>query len=181
MHYVALQDAQPDRAIVVDDLGGGRYAVSIDGRRLELTAQPTGPLAAPTGLDLMLDNAVYSVACTHSGSQVHAQLQGHQQALEVVPLRHLQQHRSRQAQTQQDGSARLLAPMAGRIVSVLVQVGAEVTAGQGLVVLEAMKMENELRAPHAGVVAQLPAGVGQVVDAGTLLCVVHQSLPPSAG
>jgi biotin carboxyl carrier protein len=70
------------------------------------------------------------------------------------------------------GPARVTAPMPGRIVRVLSQPGASVIAGQGLVVIEAMKMENELRAPRGGRLLELLVREGQAVEAGTLLAVV---------
>ena len=70
------------------------------------------------------------------------------------------------------GPARLTAPMPGRVVHVLVTEGASVEAGQGLVVVEAMKMENELRAPRAGRIELVAVREGQAVDAGALLVVV---------
>jgi acetyl/propionyl-CoA carboxylase alpha subunit len=68
--------------------------------------------------------------------------------------------------------ARLTAPMPGRVVRVLSAVGADVVAGQGLVVIEAMKMENELRAPRAGRISELRVSEGQAVETGALLAVV---------
>jgi biotin carboxyl carrier protein len=62
--------------------------------------------------------------------------------------------------------------MPGRVVRVLAAAGTEVAAGQGLVVVEAMKMENELRAPHAGRVAELTVREGQAVEAGATLAVI---------
>jgi biotin carboxyl carrier protein len=62
--------------------------------------------------------------------------------------------------------------MPGKIVRVLVAAGDQVTARQGLVVVEAMKMENELRAPHAGRVAELTVREGQAVEAGATLAVI---------
>ena len=59
--------------------------------------------------------------------------------------------------------------MAGRVVRVLVAQGQAVAARQGVVVVEAMKMENELRAPHAGVVKAVHVGAGAPVDAGQVL------------
>ncbi|MBI3932606.1 MAG: acetyl-CoA carboxylase biotin carboxyl carrier protein subunit [Acidobacteria bacterium] len=63
--------------------------------------------------------------------------------------------------------------MPGKIVRVLVGAGDEVGAGQGLVVMEAMKMENELRAPRAGRVRELPVREGQTVETGALLALVE--------
>jgi biotin carboxyl carrier protein len=71
------------------------------------------------------------------------------------------------------GPARVTAPMPGKLVRVLVVPGQEVAVGEGLVVIEAMKMENELRAPKAGRVKDVPAREGQAVEAGALLVVVE--------
>jgi acetyl/propionyl-CoA carboxylase alpha subunit len=67
----------------------------------------------------------------------------------------------------------LLAPMPGLVVRVLAEAGAAVTAGQPLVVLEAMKMEHTVAAPTGGVLAELRASAGEQVDAGQVLAVVE--------
>jgi acetyl/propionyl-CoA carboxylase alpha subunit len=67
------------------------------------------------------------------------------------------------------GLAPVIAPMPGLIVRVHVAVGDRVRAGQGIVVMEAMKMENELRAPADGVVRAIAAVTGQAVEKGTVL------------
>ena len=71
------------------------------------------------------------------------------------------------------GPQRIIAPMPGKIVRVLVKAGDQVKARQGLVVVEAMKMENELRAVRDGRVRDLVVVEGQSVDAGALLLVVE--------
>jgi biotin carboxyl carrier protein len=70
------------------------------------------------------------------------------------------------------GGQRLVSPMPGKVAAVLVTVGQRVEPGAGLVVLEAMKMENEFRATAGGVVAEVHAVPGQAVDAGDLLVVI---------
>lgn len=72
-----------------------------------------------------------------------------------------------------NGSLRVVAPMPGRVVRVLVAVGDEVQARQPLVVVEAMKMENELSVPRAGRVAEVAVAEGQSVEAGRLLVLVE--------
>jgi biotin carboxyl carrier protein len=67
------------------------------------------------------------------------------------------------------GPAPILAPMPGLIVRVSVEVGDKVEAGQGIVVMEAMKMENELRATTAGVVKSIEVAAGTAVEKGALL------------
>ncbi|HEX4347969.1 MAG TPA: biotin/lipoyl-containing protein [Vicinamibacterales bacterium] len=71
-----------------------------------------------------------------------------------------------------DGPERLIAPMPGKIVKVLAKPGDRVQARQPLVVIEAMKMENELRAARAGTVTEIHAAEGASVDAGALLAVL---------
>jgi biotin carboxyl carrier protein len=63
--------------------------------------------------------------------------------------------------------------MPGKLVRVLVEAGQDVEVGQGLVVVEAMKMENELRATRAGRVKELLVREGQAVETGALLVVVE--------
>jgi biotin carboxyl carrier protein len=71
------------------------------------------------------------------------------------------------------GPQRVVAPMPGKVVRVLVQAGDQVTARQGLVVVEAMKMENELRAARDGRVRDVAVKEGQSVDAGAVLLTVE--------
>ncbi len=71
------------------------------------------------------------------------------------------------------GPQRVTSPMPGKVVRILVKSGDEVKARQGLVVVEAMKMENELRAARDGRVREVPVAEGQSVDAGTLLLIVE--------
>ena len=63
--------------------------------------------------------------------------------------------------------------MPGKVVRVLVKPGETVEAGQGLLVVEAMKMQNEMRAPRAGRIVSLPAVEGATVAAGEVLVVIE--------
>jgi biotin carboxyl carrier protein len=67
----------------------------------------------------------------------------------------------------------IVAPMPALVVRHEVTVGQEIVAGQGLVVLEAMKMENEIRSPRAGRVTALPAAVGKAVEKGEILVILE--------
>ncbi len=93
-----------------------------------------------------------------------------------IPV-HLRNHRERRSSgpgvADGRGPQRLTAPMPGKVVRVLVKPGDEVRARQGLVVVEAMKMENELRASREGRVGAVLVSEGQSVEAGTALVVVE--------
>ena len=71
------------------------------------------------------------------------------------------------------GRAEVRAPMPGKVVRVLVEPGARVEAGDGLVVVEAMKMQNEMKSPRAGTVAELHARPGATVNGGDVLVVAE--------
>jgi biotin carboxyl carrier protein len=71
------------------------------------------------------------------------------------------------------GRASILAPMPGKIVRVLVKAGDEVTAGQGIVVVEAMKMQNEMKAPKDGRVIAIQVKENDSVTAGAVLAVIE--------
>ena len=72
-----------------------------------------------------------------------------------------------------DGEQRIVAPMPGKVVKILVAPGDEVKARQGIVVVEAMKMENELGAPRAGRVKEIHVKEGTSVEAGRILAVIE--------
>jgi biotin carboxyl carrier protein len=72
-----------------------------------------------------------------------------------------------------EGPEQIVSVMPGRVARVLVEVGAKVEAGQGIVVVEAMKMENEIAAGKAGTVASIAVEPGQTVEGGGLLAVIE--------
>jgi biotin carboxyl carrier protein len=71
------------------------------------------------------------------------------------------------------GKVQMRAMMPGRVLSVAVKVGDDVTANQGVLVIEAMKMENELKSPKAGKVVEVKVTAGQTVEKGELLIVIE--------
>ena len=71
------------------------------------------------------------------------------------------------------GPVKLVAPMPGKVVRLLKAEGAPVEAGEGVVVVEAMKMQNEIRSPRKGVVKKILAAAGAAVNAGEALAVVE--------
>lgn len=72
-----------------------------------------------------------------------------------------------------DQAARIVAPMPGKVVRILVDVGTEIEAGAGVIVVEAMKMQNEMKSPIAGTVRAMSVEVGATVNAGDVLAVIE--------
>jgi 3-methylcrotonyl-CoA carboxylase alpha subunit len=100
------------------------------------------------------------------GERIHVRSGGRSVSLTWVP-----RFRDLAAEAAADGC---LAPMPGKIIKVLVENGDTVKAGQPLVVMEAMKMEHTLAAPHDGTIASLAVEAGQQVEGGTVIAVVEE-------
>jgi biotin carboxyl carrier protein len=98
-------------------------------------------------------------------------IDGRRYGFEVEDPRSLQGRRGAGAGT--EGPRPVKAPMPGRVVRLLVEVGEDVEEGQGVVVIEAMKMQNELKSPKAGRVIRVGAAVGDTVGSGDVLVVVE--------
>lgn len=98
-------------------------------------------------------------------------LQGEARNITIVDPKRLRSTHS--AGAHDVGAAQIVSPMPGKIVRVLVEVGAQVEAGTGIVVVEAMKMQNEMKAPKAGVVVSINAAEGATVSAGDVLAVIE--------
>jgi biotin carboxyl carrier protein len=81
--------------------------------------------------------------------------------------------RARSSAGASQGRQNIIAPMPGKVVRLLVAVGDAVEAGQGLIVVEAMKMQNEMKSPKAGVVVELKTKSGATVTAGEILLVIE--------
>jgi biotin carboxyl carrier protein len=69
----------------------------------------------------------------------------------------------------------VVTPMQGTVLAVEVEVGDDVQPGQVICIVEAMKMENEITAPHAGVVTEIGVEVGQAVAQGQVVCVLNEA------
>ena len=81
--------------------------------------------------------------------------------------------RSRERVGQSRGRQEIVASMPGRVIRVLVEANQEVEAGQGLIVVEAMKMQNEMKSPSAGKVVEVKTAPGAAVSAGEVLIVIE--------
>jgi biotin carboxyl carrier protein len=147
--------------------GAGRYSVRIDGRLLTVDWRESGAFAS---LLLLPEARSHDVAVEPRAGGYRVLVGGDEF---VVELHEAGRATGAAVARGPAGPTRLLAPMPGRIVRVLVEAGQQVEAGQGLVVMEAMKMENELRAPRAGRVAEVHALEGRAVETGALLAVVE--------
>jgi biotin carboxyl carrier protein len=147
---------------------GTRLAAEIDGRRYELEARETG-----AGVYLLIvGGQAHECRVDRGRAGFNVSIGQHVYAVTIADPKRL---RGAQGTSVHDGegSAEVIAPMPGKIVRVLVEAGAQVEAGAGLVIVEAMKMQNEMKSPRAGTVTTIHAEVGVTVNAGDVLVVVE--------
>jgi biotin carboxyl carrier protein len=108
---------------------------------------------------------------TRMGGSWSVVLRGQNYEVTIIDPKRLRSTQSSAAH--QAGAAEIVSPMPGKIVRVLVEAGASVEAGAGVIVVEAMKMQNEMKAPKAGVVVSIRTEAGATVNAGDVLAVIE--------
>ena len=146
---------------------GERARWTIDGRALDADA-------------VEVSSGIYSIVIggksfearveSKSDSDLHVTIAGHEFNVAIRNPR--KWNRNREAGAEAEGRQQVTAPMPGKIVLVLVKTGDAVDAGQGIVVVEAMKMQNEIRSPKSGTVERLLVVAGQTVNAGDVVAIV---------
>jgi biotin carboxyl carrier protein len=122
-------------------------------------------------LSLLVDGHSYEIKREQTATDLHMWVGSSRFAVELRDPRSL---RSRQkAGGDETGPKKIVAPMPGRVVRLLVAEGCEVEAGQGMIVVEAMKMQNEIKAPKKGLVKKISTSPGAAVNPGDVLAIVE--------
>lgn len=166
----------PHRPVEVDvqAVGDGRYRVRVgDGEPFEVEAD-----AAPGGVHLRAGDRSFCVSAGARGDGLHVHAGGFDAVLRVLDERARRVLARTGAGFVAEGTQIIRSPMPGKVVAVLVEPGQKVEAGQGVVVIEAMKMENELRADAAGVVAAVHVAPGDRVEGNADLVVLEAGPDP---
>ena len=165
MRFVATVGGKPT---TVDVHGAdGRYRVTIDDRVWEVDARLT-----PQGIySLLIDGTSYVVDVAEKDERTVIDVGGESYAVQVEEeTRYV--IRTRGGTAGDGGGQTLVAPLPGRITHVAVAAGQAVAPGDTLLVIEAMKMENEFKARVGGTVAEVRVTAGQAVNAGDVLLVI---------
>jgi biotin carboxyl carrier protein len=143
-----------------------RWLCRLDGRDVGVDAV----LARPDVLSLRIGNQAYEVKCERVAGETHLWVGSARFAAEVRDPRSL---RGRVRPVDDHGPRKLTAPMPGKIVRVLVSQGDDVEAGAGGLVVEAMKMQNEIKSPKKGTIQKILVSEGAAVNAGDVLAIVE--------
>ena len=165
MVYEVTVDGKPHRLEIEKAEDG--WMCRIDGQEIKVDAV----LTRRDVLSLLVDGRSYEVKREQTAADLHLWVGSTRFGVEVRDPRSL---RSRRDGTgDEKGPKKVMASMPGRVVRLLVTEGAEVEAGQGIVVVEAMKMQNEIKSPKKGIVRKLAATAGATVNAGDVLAIVE--------
>lgn len=148
------------------DHADGRWQCRLDGQVVEIDAV----LTRRDVLSVIIGGKAYEIKRERTATDLHLWVGPVRYG---VVLRDPRSLRSRAGAADDKGPRKLIAPMPGKVVRVLAEEGAEVEPGQGVLVVEAMKMQNEIKSPKKGVVRKISVRTGGTVNAGDVLAVVE--------
>jgi biotin carboxyl carrier protein len=144
----------------------GLWSCRLDGRAFEVDAI----LTRPDVLSLRIGNLVYEVKSERVANDLRLWVGSKGFAVEVRDPRSL---RGRTRTGDDRGPRKITAPMPGKVVRLMVRPGEEVELGHGVAVVEAMKMQNEIKSPKKGTIQKILVTEGEAVNAGDVLAIVE--------
>ncbi len=151
--------------VEVDAVGAGTYRVKVG----DADARLVDARVSAAGVHLHDNQRSVAVRTGARGDALDVHADGLTETLTVLDARAVRLRARRNAAGMGSSGDAVASPMPGRVVQVMVAEGDSVSAGQGVVVVEAMKMENELRAERDGVVAKVHVKVGDTVESSAVL------------
>ena len=148
-------------------VSNGRVAAEIGGRVYDLEFREP----EPDSYLFFVSTDVHECRVSQAKEHFDVNIRGRNCAVRIVDPKRLRSGQN--SDRHHDGVAEILAPMPGKVVRVQLEAGAEVEKGAGIVVVEAMKMQNEMKAPRAGKLVSINVKPGDTVNAGDVLAVVE--------
>jgi biotin carboxyl carrier protein len=169
MRYLAtLKGAEHD--FEFEELGAHAYVVMLGDQRFELDLRRVGP----GSFSVLVGNRSFDFDVTADGEEmVVASRAGAWRVGLINERRRAMREAEKRLGREVSGRVELKAMMPGRVVNVLVKPDDEVASGQGVLTVEAMKMENEIKTPKAGKVLEVRVAAGQTVEKGEVLAIIE--------
>jgi biotin carboxyl carrier protein len=167
MAYIAKLGDQ-SYTVEIEETAKSVYRVSVDGNEFLVDGKKTGR----TNYSLIVDNRSFEIEVDNTGDEYRVLVDGRNYRIELVDERRTRVGGGQSGATPQ-GRQLVTVPMPGKIIAVLVSEADTVEKGQGLIIVEAMKMENEVRSPISGTVKEIKVTAGETVESGALLVVVE--------
>jgi len=167
VNYQVGERGGASRPVALRETGEGVYEITLDGRTVHVDAVRSGP----TIYSVIEDGRQFEAMVDEKGAHGFDVLV----AGRIFHLESLDERTKLLAQSATPvltGPQAIAAEMPGKVVKIAAPAGESVREGQGVVILEAMKMENEIPSPIAGVVSEIAVSEGQTVEAGALLFTV---------
>lgn len=144
----------------------GKIEFAVDGRQLKAEA-----VQVADGIySILIDGQSFEAQVESRGSLLSVNVAGQQYTAKIHDPRQLKHRRG--GGVEAEGRQQIIAPMPGKVVRVLAVSGDTVEANEGVVVIEAMKMQNEVRSPKSGTVERVLVKEGQSVNTGDILAVI---------
>jgi len=154
--------------IEIEEIGKSVYRIAVDGNEFLVDGKKTGR----TNYSLIVDNRSFEIEVDHAEDEYRVLVDGRNYHINLVDERRVRVGGT-QSGLELQGRQLISVPMPGKIIAVLVSEGDAVEKGQGLVIVEAMKMENEVRSPATGTVRDIKVKPGDTVEGGAVLVVVE--------
>jgi len=177
MKFVATKEGrQYQISCQRDEHNADLFHMSLDGRSYRIDAR-----RMPSQIvSLLIDNRSYDVDLERIArksdtldGRIHVRVRGRVLRFEILDERRMKMKEAQGFRFDVGGVVSIDSPMPGKVIKLLAKEGEEVKEGQGIVVVEAMKMENELRAPKAGKVRDIKVREGEAVEAGAKLATIE--------
>ncbi len=154
--------------VEIEEIQPSLYRVLVDGSEFLVDGKKTGR----TNYSLIVENRSFEIEVDNAEDDYHVLVDGRNYHVNLVDERRFRVAGA-QSSAQLQGRQKVSVPMPGKVIAVLVAEGDEVEKGQGLVIVEAMKMENEVRSPVAGTVREVRVKPGEAVEGGAALLIVE--------
>ncbi|MBI3063412.1 MAG: acetyl-CoA carboxylase biotin carboxyl carrier protein subunit [Deltaproteobacteria bacterium] len=167
MAFIAKLGEQSYR-VEIEETGKSVYRVSVDGNEFVVDGKKTGR----TNYSLIVDNRSFEIEVDNAEDEYRVLVDGRSYHVHLVDERRVRVGDG-QSDSQIQGRQRVSVPMPGKVIAVLVAEGDVVEKGHGLVIVEAMKMENEVRSPIAATVKEIRVKAGETVEGGAVLVIIE--------
>jgi biotin carboxyl carrier protein len=158
-----------EHELEITELTALSYRVKVGDAEHELDVRRVGP----TSFSILVRDRSFDLDVVCDGDELIVASRGAVIRVTLTDTTRRGHRVGRGADSQTTGPAEVKAMMPGRVVNVLVKPGDEVIHHQGLIVVEAMKMENELKSPKAGKIVDVRVSTGQTVEKGELLIIIE--------
>ena len=163
MKYTAILNGK-ERELEINQTGDHRFKVIVDGEAHEVDARYNDS----DWISILVDNRSYDISFSFDKDKVELNFWNQYFDIEVLDERKLRMRRTR-SEIDLSGPEVIKTSMPGKVVKVLVEEGEKVKAGTGIIIIEAMKMENEIQCRNAGVIKEIHTKAGEAIESGVPL------------